>query len=305
MEEGLRRSPDHRPGRLGGSPGGSQGAGDTATSAVEKVRAMVGNLDVVGEKSNESYSGPYRDLREAVKNIAGFVTIITNIADQTNLLALNAAIEAARAGRSGAWLCGGGGGGAQTRGREQPSRGRGYPNSSPSLSRTPKAPSPLPKNPGGILKKTLEQAREAQGELHLAMEEIRIVVASVENVASTSPRSRRPPARRWRSRHGSDHPGHHPHRRTHPGYRGCLREHRGKRRGRWRSLQKIFRPGGRSFYGGCSSSAPRKPPEPFPFPGSFGGAREEPFGQNNSRHLPSRGGVSNCLWGSHKNFEGF
>lgn len=42
-----------------------------------------------------------KDLVDAVENIAGFVTVITNIADQTNLLALNAAIESARAGEHG------------------------------------------------------------------------------------------------------------------------------------------------------------------------------------------------------------
>ena len=159
-------------------------AGDTATSSVEKVRAMVANLDVVGDKSNESIQA-ISGLAEAVKNIAGFVTIITNIADQTNLLALNAAIEAARAGEAG-------------RGfavvaeevrklAEESNKAAGEVSKLiTQLEQSTKSSITITEESGGILKKTLEQARDAQKELHLAMEEIRIVVAAIENVASTS-----------------------------------------------------------------------------------------------------------------------
>jgi methyl-accepting chemotaxis protein len=40
-------------------------------------------------------------LRDSMKDIAGFLELISGIAEQTNLLSLNAAIEAARAGESG------------------------------------------------------------------------------------------------------------------------------------------------------------------------------------------------------------
>jgi methyl-accepting chemotaxis protein len=168
---------------LEGAQAGAR-AGDTATSSVEKVRAMVGNLDVVGEKSHESIQA-ISGLAAAVKNIAGFVTIITNIADQTNLLALNAAIEAARAGEAG-------------RGfavvaeevrklAEESNQAAGEVSKLiTQLEQSTKSSIAVTEESGGILKNTLEQAREAQEELHLAMEEIRIVVASIGNVASTS-----------------------------------------------------------------------------------------------------------------------
>jgi methyl-accepting chemotaxis protein len=57
------------------------------------MRDVDANAGEVAAKSNQ--------LVTSVKNVSGFVSVITGIADQTNLLALNAAIEAARAGEVG------------------------------------------------------------------------------------------------------------------------------------------------------------------------------------------------------------
>ena len=52
-------------------------------------------------------------IEESSRKISDIISVIDEIARQTNLLALNAAVEAARAGRGGARLRGGGLGGAE------------------------------------------------------------------------------------------------------------------------------------------------------------------------------------------------
>lgn len=73
---------------------------EVAREAVQRVNAVIGDIQVVGDKARESGT-TIGDLAKSVNAISGFVATITGIADQTNLLALNAAIEAARAGDAG------------------------------------------------------------------------------------------------------------------------------------------------------------------------------------------------------------
>ena len=65
--------------------------------AVDEMAEMITRTEKAGRQVGEAVG----NLALSVKDIAGFVTTITQIADQTNLLALNAAIEAARAGEAG------------------------------------------------------------------------------------------------------------------------------------------------------------------------------------------------------------
>ena len=168
---------------LEGSQAGSR-AGETAAASVEKVNLMVRNLGVVGEKSGESVRA-ISQLAGAVKNIAGFVSTITGIADQTNLLALNAAIEAARAGEAG-------------RGfavvaeevrklAEESNKAAGeVAKLMEELQGNTKNSIAVTEEAGGILNKTVDQARSAQEELKVSMEQIQRVIEAINNVASTS-----------------------------------------------------------------------------------------------------------------------
>ena len=78
----------------------ARGVGTLAREAVERVEAVIADMQAVGGKAEET-GEKIRTLAGSVEQISGFVTVITSIADQTNLLALNAAIEAARAGEAG------------------------------------------------------------------------------------------------------------------------------------------------------------------------------------------------------------
>lgn len=73
---------------------------EVSREAVGRVNVVIGDIQVVGDKSKDVVAG-IRELARSVDAISGFVATITGIADQTNLLALNAAIEAARAGDAG------------------------------------------------------------------------------------------------------------------------------------------------------------------------------------------------------------
>ena len=66
---------------------------ENADSALESVKKLSGKIS--------SWAETNRALSQASREIAGFITVINEIARQTNLLALNAAIEAARAGEKG------------------------------------------------------------------------------------------------------------------------------------------------------------------------------------------------------------
>ena len=72
----------------------------TAQDGRAKVKEMVGAMDIIREKSDES-ARVIDKLNELSSKIGEIVTTINAIADQTNMLALNAAIEAARAGEHG------------------------------------------------------------------------------------------------------------------------------------------------------------------------------------------------------------
>lgn len=67
---------------------------------VTEVGNMLERMREARNTSSESID-QMRELGRAVEAISSFVSSITSIADQTNLLALNAAIEAARAGDAG------------------------------------------------------------------------------------------------------------------------------------------------------------------------------------------------------------
>jgi methyl-accepting chemotaxis protein len=72
-------------------------AAEHGGKAVETMATEIGSVAETGKRTDEAM----RRLDDAVSEISGFVSTITQIADQTNLLALNAAIEAARAGEAG------------------------------------------------------------------------------------------------------------------------------------------------------------------------------------------------------------
>ncbi len=166
-----------------GSQAGNR-AGDVARRSVQKVHAMTKNLDLVGQKGIESAKA-VSELAEAVQNIAGFVTVITNIANQTNLLALNAAIEAARAGESG-------------RGfavvaeevrklAEESNKAAGKISKQiENLQGNAYNSREISEETGNILKTTLAQSREARDELNVALGEIERMLDVVANMASIS-----------------------------------------------------------------------------------------------------------------------
>jgi methyl-accepting chemotaxis protein len=81
----------------------SQDSNDISQKAVITLETMQNVEDTTHflDEGRKEIERVVEELVEAVENIAGFVTVITNIADQTNLLALNAAIESARAGEHG------------------------------------------------------------------------------------------------------------------------------------------------------------------------------------------------------------
>ncbi len=159
-------------------------AENSAEGSVEKVHAMVQDLQRMGEKTRESLTAISR-LSEAITNISGFVTTITSIADQTNLLALNAAIEAARAGEAG-------------RGfavvaeevrklAEESNTAAGEVDKLiGELERNSKNSMRVAEESESILQITLAQAGEVREKLEETLREISRVLGVIENVASTS-----------------------------------------------------------------------------------------------------------------------
>ncbi len=78
----------------------SDGMLSRVESGITKIEMMYSKMHTLNSAVSESLSA-VSILRDSMKDITGFLELISGIADQTNLLALNAAIEAARAGESG------------------------------------------------------------------------------------------------------------------------------------------------------------------------------------------------------------
>ncbi|MDR1471930.1 MAG: methyl-accepting chemotaxis protein [Synergistaceae bacterium] len=69
-------------------------------SSVNGLNETVLEMEGVAMKVVDNHEH-VRSLGESIREITGFISVISDIAEQTNLLALNAAIEAARAGEKG------------------------------------------------------------------------------------------------------------------------------------------------------------------------------------------------------------
>ncbi len=159
-------------------------AENTATDSVEKVNAVIRDLRTVGEKARASVES-ISQLDSAVKDISGFVNVISSIADQTNLLALNAAIEAARAGDAG-------------RGfavvadevrklAEESARAASEVSKLiRTLEKTTDDSISVTTEAGQIMGNTVSRAQEAGSGLQTALEEIRRVVDTITGIATTS-----------------------------------------------------------------------------------------------------------------------
>jgi methyl-accepting chemotaxis protein len=78
----------------------SDGMLERVESGTTKIEMMYSQMHTLDSTVSESLSA-VSVLRDSMKDIAGFLELISGIAEQTNLLSLNAAIEAARAGESG------------------------------------------------------------------------------------------------------------------------------------------------------------------------------------------------------------
>jgi methyl-accepting chemotaxis protein len=78
----------------------SDGMLERVESGTTKIEMMYSQMHTLDSAVSESLSA-VSVLRDSMKDIAGFLELISGIAEQTNLLSLNAAIEAARAGESG------------------------------------------------------------------------------------------------------------------------------------------------------------------------------------------------------------
>jgi len=159
-------------------------AGKTAAASVEKVNSVVRDLGFVGEKSKESIEAISR-LAAAVKDIAGFVGIISSIADQTNLLALNAAIEAARAGDAGRGFAVVA---DEVRKLAEDSNKAAAQVSKliGTLENNTKGAIGITEEAGKIMKETVSRAEEAGRELQVALKEIGRVIDAIGSIASTS-----------------------------------------------------------------------------------------------------------------------
>ena len=99
------------PGLAAGSASAQAAAAEEASASMEQMASIIKQnadnalqTDKIANKSAADAKESGRSVLEAVtamKDIAGKISIIEEIARQTNLLALNAAIEAARAGEHG------------------------------------------------------------------------------------------------------------------------------------------------------------------------------------------------------------
>lgn len=84
-----------------------EGLNKSAEKIIEVVESGLGEMEVLGAKTEESNNaageiyGIIVKTNESAEKIGEASEVISSIADQTNLLALNAAIEAARAGEMG------------------------------------------------------------------------------------------------------------------------------------------------------------------------------------------------------------
>ncbi len=158
--------------------------GRTASASVEKVQAVVRDLEGVGERTRAGVEAMHH-LAGAVKDIAGFVGVISSIADQTNLLALNAAIEAARAGAAGRGFAVVA---EEVRKLAEESNGAASEVSKliGSLEKNMGDSIAVTEEAGAIMKATVDRAAAAGRELEEALEETRRVIDAIGTVASTS-----------------------------------------------------------------------------------------------------------------------
>lgn len=155
-----------------------------ASEAVGRVEAVLQSLVEAGDKSAAGIEA-IGALTAAVKDISGFVDVVTSIADQTNMLALNAAIEAARAGEAGRGfavvaeevrkLAG-----QSTRAVGEISR------LIASLSGNSRTATGLTEELGRLLSDTAEGAKLAEAGLKNAMEEIDRAIESMASIASAT-----------------------------------------------------------------------------------------------------------------------
>jgi methyl-accepting chemotaxis protein len=86
----------------------AESARQASQMAVANAQVAARGGEVVGQVVTTM-----QDINRSSQKIGDIIGVIDGIAFQTNILALNAAVEAARAGRAGPRLCGGGWRGAQ------------------------------------------------------------------------------------------------------------------------------------------------------------------------------------------------
>ncbi|WP_423233621.1 methyl-accepting chemotaxis protein [Aminirod propionatiphilus] len=156
--------------------------GRTASASVEKVQAVVRDLEGVGERPRAGAEAMHH-LAGAVKDIAGFVGVIGSIADQTNLLALNAAaVRAGAAGRGFAVVA------EEVRKLAGESNGAASEVSKliGSLEKSMGDSIAVTEEAGAIMKATVDRAAAAVRELEEALEGTRRVIDAIGTVASTS-----------------------------------------------------------------------------------------------------------------------
>ena len=157
---------------------------EASNNAVKTVNSVIKEMGVVNSKSQESET-KIEHLVQAIEQISGFVSVITNIADQTNLLALNAAIEAARAGEAGRGFAVV----AEEVRKLAEESGNAAQNVNKlidTLQNNAKAVITVTTESGDILRSTMGQADKAQTELSAAVTNLQNANESIQNIAAVA-----------------------------------------------------------------------------------------------------------------------